>query len=568
MDASQQENGKPESEIINLNERGAFGEILKALFSEHDGKIDRDRLTLQDEIIIDFSSNDESEDEDDNIGLTLRTLDKRCFENFENVKRIVIRGTNLKTIETGTFEGLTQLEELHIDKCKIESLGVDTFKNLPALKELAINRTNINMPEPELFSSLHNLEELYLQNNNISHLNEASFLNIGNLRILDLSHNPLEGSITADTFKALTNLTTLRLNNTLLTGFQPGTFSSLTKLKELYLNNCKLKLRLTSDMLIGLSALERLKLASNHIESLSSDCFESLINLQYLDLSNNAIAQVEREDFRCLVNLRDLNLRNNQIDSVFAISESAFEHLMKLKTLDLLGNKAEKFDRERLGLKEGVTVSWDEPVGQPSFYDNQIEAALKDQNDSIIMTIPMDFLYKAIGTNKLSLISYIKHVPLILFTIMILAIIPGTYSFGHFVSLFVLYNVVSCLIFTASYRSHFFKYLKLKLIEEYAGVNREFLETFVASRAIKYGLQKNPDIAFVTDPKLTDPVCNILGLGKNNVVLYVSEPLFQKLNRAEIEDVIDKKISEATTSALPINTIFRGALTPFPFLLR
>ncbi|MGJ8680385.1 leucine-rich repeat domain-containing protein [Paraglaciecola sp.] len=559
-------NDKTTIQMVDLNNRGAFGCILKSIYSDDDGLVEKTKLEWKTHLKVDFSRF--TSDDPKNLGLTLKELDHNSFKNFGHLTKLTIRATKLKNINVDAFKHLSNLQELTISGCDLDCLEPNVFNGLSSLKSLTLTYTNITNLTAEHFSSLTKLETLNLQHNQLSILNENIFSKLESLTVLRLSHNPINNSLPDRVFVNQRDLRELELNNTYLSSFKPDTFSSLSGLVSLNLSYCKLSMVLESNHFDGLSGLKILNMKANRLEKLNANCFQKLAQLNTLNLSQNCIHHIGANDFSHLQALIELDLSDNQINNVVSISKAAFKDCQTLQKLDISGNKAKKFDRDFLALNDSVEVSWEESSGAQSFYEAQIDRAMQEQNvfTPWSNTAPLHNLFKLIGFNKVYLIGYLKVLPILLFLAVFASIGSSSKDIFNFVLFPFYYSLGSVLLFLVSYRYRLFHLYKLRRLSECDLLKKQFLVECVELACKQFGLTKIPEIAIVTDTKDSKPICDVVGMHKNKFILYLNDALFTDLNRCEINEIINKKVQEACSYTMPLNTIFRAAKFPVPFL--
>lgn len=88
--------------------------------------------------------------------------------------------------------------------------------------------------------------------------------------------------------------------------------------------------------LLNLTALTKLSLANNSIESIGSSCWEFSQKIQHLDLAGNRLANLSVNTFEHLSKLKQLDLRHNAIAT---IAGGTFNTTPNLHTLDLGHNQ-------------------------------------------------------------------------------------------------------------------------------------------------------------------------------------------------------------------------------------
>lgn len=140
--------------------------------------------------------------------------------------------------------------------------------------------------------------------------------------------------------------TALKFQNNLALSINYFTFPKLVRrnIVEIDLSkNCLCSIEM--DSFEGMISLEKLNLRQNNLQHVK-EIFKNLKNLKYLNLSMNRIYLIEEQVFDDLENLVSLNLSNNRLNSV-----PSFPDLIKLRELNLGGNKLKKVEKEFENLK-------------------------------------------------------------------------------------------------------------------------------------------------------------------------------------------------------------------------
>ena len=80
----------------------------------------------------------------------------------------------------------------------------------------------------------------------------------------------------------------------------------------------------------GLDNLEKLYLRSNKLTKIESNTFQHLTKLKKLNLSENQIEQIDVDGFKGLDNLEKLNLSDNKLS---VVESKSFQHFKNIKNI-------------------------------------------------------------------------------------------------------------------------------------------------------------------------------------------------------------------------------------------
>lgn len=167
-------------------------------------------------------------------------LPKEIFEEFKNLKNLIVNGNHLKVIERGTFtDAAKALEVLRLSNNELSELNASVF-NVPSLKTLDLGRNKIERIAPEAFEGLYSLERLYLSDNCLKSLASDVFYSLRNLSFLSLENNQLT-RLDDDHFKFNPLMKSLGLSNNSFTDLRNEVFHYFENLIDLsvgYLWEC------------------------------------------------------------------------------------------------------------------------------------------------------------------------------------------------------------------------------------------------------------------------------------------------------------------------------------------
>jgi len=240
---------------------------------------------------------------------------------------------------------ISSLKFLGLQWNNIISISKDEMQFCTQLTELDLSNNRLNSV-PAIVSSLPGLHLLDLSFNQIKNISCVDFSNLTQLRTLQIIRNDIS-LIENFAFKDLKNLVTLTIgsNRLLLNGYFK---KDLHKLESLDMANNKLDSVHSGDF-ESLKSLRNLSLSDNQILFIEPGSFNGLTNLIFLNLQSNKLSQSSLKDsvFSSLPNLKTLLLNNNYFsyDSQEALAQPPFQHLKKLKTLNIFsqGHKGMRY---------------------------------------------------------------------------------------------------------------------------------------------------------------------------------------------------------------------------------
>ncbi|XP_063218769.1 leucine-rich repeat-containing protein 15-like [Bacillus rossius redtenbacheri] len=208
-----------------------------------------------------------------------------------------------------------KLRSLKMADNQLRRLARDSFRGLHFLLDADFSGNRIQHVDPDAFKDIAGLITLELQNNPLSHV-EGPFLISRSLLYLDLSYCQL-GNLSQDFFSYSTALNKLDLSGNPIESLVSGVFDPLYSLEYLQLNECNI----------------------THIDD---KAFMNMTNLKTLELSGNYLTDVNwKEVLGSLARLETLNLRNSHVN---ILPESLFENNTYLTTLILSENELKDID--------------------------------------------------------------------------------------------------------------------------------------------------------------------------------------------------------------------------------
>lgn len=163
-----------------------------------------------------------------------------------------------------------------------------------------------------LFQHYTNVLEFVAPGVGLHKLDNESFVGAQYLEVLDLSSNRIDGTLTSDVLKNVSNVKKIDLSKNELRQIDAGAFSDLYKLNYLDLSVNKIEF-LPDELFQPLGALEVLSLAHNRLQQISSAHFTSTTNIVYLSLDSNQLEHIDTTAFNHLGNLQYLHLSQNRL---------------------------------------------------------------------------------------------------------------------------------------------------------------------------------------------------------------------------------------------------------------
>ncbi|KAF4524179.1 hypothetical protein B566_EDAN013925 [Ephemera danica] len=265
----------------------------------------------------------------------------------------------------GLFSGLTQLLLLDLSHNDLSpgavGLNRDTFRGLVRLVVLDLTANKLTRLDPTIFRDLYSLQVLRLAGNQLLSISDGTFASLDNLHALELSGNQLT-ELSPTVLSSLRALRRLSVSHNHLETLDKHALQNCSDLRELELssNNFQVihseflatvprleSLDLSQNQLSALPnfpslpALQVLRLASNHIASVTRDIFPKLSALRMLDMSGNGLSEVEPGTLNKNTKLEALRLDNNALTALGDALTGAPESLLFLNASD---NQLQHFD--------------------------------------------------------------------------------------------------------------------------------------------------------------------------------------------------------------------------------
>ncbi|XP_075045913.1 uncharacterized protein LOC142106801 [Mixophyes fleayi] len=226
-----------------------------------------------------------------------------------NLTSLILSTSSIKKLNNMDLQTYKYLKVLYLDKCKITAIHKNAWVGLEALHTLILERNRLSNLENDSFSPLISLRYLDLSKNHLTYINTYAFKGLHKITHLILKSCKI-AVVTRDTFIHLWNLRFLDIQ---------GNSISLIKDKSFY----------------KLDRLETLLLAENKIQTIQKYGLQGLKSLKTLSLAANIIYKISNNTFTWLKTLTNLNISRNQLSFNKRDSESPFEMLKLLETLDM-----------------------------------------------------------------------------------------------------------------------------------------------------------------------------------------------------------------------------------------
>nr|XP_026484294.1 protein artichoke [Vanessa tameamea] len=283
----------------------------------------------------------------------LQSINKGLFNNFINMRKLILRRNQINKINENSFLGLSKLETLDMSENNLTIL-TNVFTPLKNLQHLNLSRNNIQYIHDKYFNNWL-LQHLDISHNNLRKVTPGALQQLPNLARLLLTDNPHLGITQLDTQllvgtgrrlqqidasrtglcqvpEAFTHsVRFLSLVGNKITSIRCGDLDSYPLLQSLDFCDNKI-VSIEDDSLGRLEMLLFLNLNKNLLSNVPRSLPDGL---KYLSLKENLIKNLTKPDFKDLPNLRILLLKCNQIQY---IQDGIFEDLLSLEMLDLSNN--------------------------------------------------------------------------------------------------------------------------------------------------------------------------------------------------------------------------------------
>lgn len=240
------------------------------------------------------------------------------FRQFTTLSSLFLSDTGLTHFDFKWLETLEDLTKLDISYNNLVHLeNAPALRHLEGLQEFSVagNRIQIANLMDVIANLTSSVEKLNLAGNYVGKLNSTTFNRFTTLRKLNLSDTNLE-IVDTNPFAGLVALKSLDIsfNNMAKTNFTVLS-ATLNQLTEFHASQCQLKSISELVKLLGMS-LEILDLSGNAIRSLNAQPFEHLIKLRTLNLSNCSLTYFDSASVQNQLDLRSLDISYNNVQTL------------------------------------------------------------------------------------------------------------------------------------------------------------------------------------------------------------------------------------------------------------
>nr|XP_034177300.1 TLR4 interactor with leucine rich repeats-like [Osmia lignaria] len=244
------------------------------------------------------------------------------FIEYPSLRCVSIVNSDISSLQEGSFDGLPNLIYLNLEGNLIPPNKLFSFGNISNITALSLNdqRTDYYYNEVLQVNTVYpKLLYLNLRNTKISGIISTEFNPFPQLSYLDLSNNQF---ISLNFIQLWNNsLTYLNLNRNQISQFFLHELNNLISLN--LVDNSIKSIGDGYDLdLRGLSRLEHLSIANNRINFISETAFNHTVKLRYLNISGNALTAFSPELFTPLTSLEVLILDNNNFNDIPLIMSS------------------------------------------------------------------------------------------------------------------------------------------------------------------------------------------------------------------------------------------------------
>ncbi|XP_032512860.2 insulin-like growth factor-binding protein complex acid labile subunit [Danaus plexippus] len=283
----------------------------------------------------------------------LEYISNGLFNNFTNLRKLILRRNLIAIIQENSFLRLTKLETLDLSENHLTVL-TNVFYPLKNLQHLNLSRNNIQFIHDNYFNNWL-LQHLDISHNNLKKVTPGALQQLPNLARLLLTDNPHLGITQLDTQllvgtgrrlqqidasrtglcqvpEAFTHsVRFLSLVGNKITSIRCGDLDSYPLLQSLDFCDNKI-ISIEDDSLGRLEMLLFLNINRNLLSSVPRSLPDGL---EYLSINENSISNLSKPDFKDLKHLRILLLKDNQINY---IQDHIFDDLLSLEMLDISNN--------------------------------------------------------------------------------------------------------------------------------------------------------------------------------------------------------------------------------------
>ncbi|KOB77157.1 Tartan/capricious-like protein [Operophtera brumata] len=301
----------------------------------------------------------------------LKTIPNTCFSLFPELQHLNLSHNLIRSFDILTFEGVMELKMLDISHNMLFEIG-NSFTRFKDLNELYLQNNKLDSLLDYNLNTLLHLEKLNLSSNVIDKFETNAFKSLVKLEYLDLGYNKIE-LIPKKIFETNINLHSLIISNNKVSHIENGAFDG-KNITEFNVQDNNLTGSIEQDTFKGVYVTE-LDLSDGKITSLGNETFKYMCNdLKSLNISYNLINSISNSAFNCLELLTTLDLSNNHLEQLHfetsnltrltmlyvrnnkikKINKGMFENLVSLKSLDLSNNEITEIELQTFARLENI----------------------------------------------------------------------------------------------------------------------------------------------------------------------------------------------------------------------
>ena len=172
---------------------------------------------------------------------SLKLIDDNAFNDFSNLRRLLLSSNLLLTLPDRVFANLNRLTTLDLSFNRLQMLNEAHFAQLVDLRLLFLNNNRLISIDAKAFASFGRLNQLHLNDNLLSFTSsESLFASMSNLTYLNLASNDLRKSLTnQNLLNGLVSLREINMNmcSLLNENVNLRIFESLPRLEKVYFQN-------------------------------------------------------------------------------------------------------------------------------------------------------------------------------------------------------------------------------------------------------------------------------------------------------------------------------------------
>ena len=248
--------------------------------------------------------------------------------NKSEIEHLDLSDVSIITLKKCIFQQFNNIIDLNLSNCSITRFENGVFDSMEKLTSINLSNNTIEIIHSKLFDKNTNLQVINLENNYLKWINKRAYSKLSNLEILNLSYNFIV--VLTENCLFCENLIELYLNSNAIEMIGEDTFNEIPNLAHLALNDNNL-CDVNKNAFLKTKQLRHLNLNKNRIPVIEPNWL--LDELMSFSLNNNCLKHVVEADmFANARNLTDLDLSDN---NVYGISVTAFRYCLSLKNLNL-----------------------------------------------------------------------------------------------------------------------------------------------------------------------------------------------------------------------------------------